>query len=214
MDQLKTLFGGVAGLFLVLVTTNAGAVIANPDPANLYDDVGVDHFYPGQLTASIEVADPFDVLTSFGFYFLGTPGDRYTIFDALDQASPVQSALIDFEHGIVLDADESTTSSPVIQDVFAPSLHNVGFWFDIPAASTTLFTQAALNPGGLDLSWTFTSKAEPLAHVIAFEAPDGTPLSVNVIAGFRAVPEPPAIVLMLGVLLLILPLARFPVIRH
>lgn len=197
MIQLKSLIVGTAGLLLVLAGSNANAVIANPDPANLLDDAGADHFAPSTLTASIEIADPFDAFTSFGFYFLGAPGNRTTIFGPLDQAAP-QVAVIDFSAGVVADADASE-----VEDTFAPSLNNIGFWFDIPDAGLTLFTQAALNPGGEDLSWVFTSKTDPLAHVLAFEAPDGTPLSVNVIGGFRAVAEPPTVLLMLAAVLML-----------
>ncbi len=196
------------GLAFLLASTNATAILSNPDPAIWADDTGVETFAPNALTASIEVFDPFDAITVFGFYFVGTDvndlNNLTVIFDQLDQGAPGQSALIDFSSGNVIDADASA-----LQDTFTPGLGDVGFFLNV--AGTSIFTEAALN--GIDLSGTFTSLLDPTSHLLTFETPDGTPAGFDLIFGFTAnanVPEPSALALML----LTLPMLGFVVSRR
>lgn len=196
MNKLNSLIARLLGFAFILVSANATAIISNPDPGTWADDSGVETFTPGALTASIEIYDPFDVFSVFGFYFVGTdvtnPSNLTIIFDQFDQGAPAQSALIDFTSGAVFDADDT-----VLQDTFTPGLGDVGFFLHVNG--TSLFTEAGLNPGGLDLSGTFTSLADPSNHLLSFEV-DGTPIGFDLVIGFSAnanAPEPSTIVLML-----------------
>lgn len=205
MNTLNSHITRLLGLIFILASANATAIISNPDPTSWADDAGVETFAPGVVAASIELYDPFDSFSAFGFYFVGTDvtdvNNLTVIFDQLDQGGPGQSALIDFTSGDVFDADAS-----VLQDTFTAGFGDVGFFLHIDG--TSLFTEAALNPFGLDLSGTFTSLGDSTSHLLSFEAPDGTPVGFDLILGFTAnanVPEPSTFVL----ILLTLPMIGF-----
>ena len=61
-----------------------------------------------------------------------------------------------------------------------------------------LFTEAALNPGGFDLSSTFTNLANPAIHLLGFQNLLGDVWGFDLIGGFsaNAVPEPSILALM------------------
>jgi len=209
MNKLNSLIARFFGLAFILASANAGAIISNPDPGTWADDAGVETFTPGALTASFEILDPFDSLSVFGFYFVGTDvtdaNNLTIIFDALDQGAPGQLAYIDFAAGNVIDADAA-----VLQDTFTAGLGDVGFFLHIDG--TSIFTEAGLNPGGVDLSGTFTSLADSANHLLSFEVP-GALVGIDLIYGFSAntnVPEPS----MLALMLLTIPMIGFAASRR
>ncbi len=139
----------------------------------------------------------------FGFYFVSAPGTLIEIFDALDEG-PGTSAIIDFGLGAVLDADDGNS----LQDLFVTLPGPIGFWLE-PSAATqglfgagTLYTEAYLNPGGVDHVSTLPSLFVPGALLLAFGGTAATgadvPLAFDILLNLEpVVPEPASFALLL-----------------
>lgn len=178
-------------LVLMAFPITGSATILNPAPGTFYDDVGAELFTPSILAFSVELADPLS--GEFGFYREGDSATKITIFDALDATGDV--ALIDFLLGIVVDVELLTP-----QSVFAPGLGDIGFYLTL--GSTTIFSEASLNPLGSDWAAAFQNMGDPSTFIIGFETPlppTGalTTVAFEVVSGISAVPEPPTVMLML-----------------
>lgn len=135
----------------------------------------------------------------FGLYFQGDPLNLVPIFDVLDEPV-VQSAIINFTNGIVLDADAG-----VLQAVFAPSTKPIGFFLQPIVNVGTLYSDPALNPGGTDVFAAYPSLADPSNFFTTFyTAIPGTglvPLQISLVSNLTAVSAPPAAALVpLGLL--------------
>jgi len=184
MNTLKALKNLVCALVLFAPLTNAGAAFINPDPATFHNDNGAKLFAHAFQTLSVQLSNPLSA--TFGFYFAGNPGNKITIFDATDSAAG-NIALIDFSVGAVGDVDAN-----ILQSVFTPSLANIGFFLTL--GSTTLYSEAALNPLGLDVVGTFSQITQPLTYLLVFEVPNAsggvTTLAAQIVSPLLSVPEP------------------------
>lgn len=191
---MRILLSAMTLIGLALAPASALAVFTPGDPAPLpgFDpDSGAELFLHGDQVVSIEVQDTLGFVgAEFGFYFAGDPGTLIPIFSGTDQAPPAQSALIDFNVGIVIDVDAGG-----LETIFATSAGPIGFYYSIPGL--TLYTQAGLNPGGLDLAGTFQATGNPGITLFAWELADQTvalEIATN-ITPLRAIPEPSAALL-------------------
>jgi len=190
---------GAFGVAAILVLGFSESARAIPTPADFNDDTGVELFTP--LFDPFGALEIFDALgtagaSEFGFYFNGSPDDKITIFDTLDQTFP-QNALISFSSGLVVDLDEGVT-----QSTFTPAPANsvIGFYLTLFPGTTgalTGFTEAALNPGGTDFVQAFRSEFEPPTWFLNFEDfSTSTVLAQYIVSPVAAaVPEPPTIAL-------------------
>ncbi len=177
----------------MLASTQAQAVIANPNPALFENDNGAIYFKHDTLSVSAEVFDLLGVPGSiFGFYFRGTDptvaANRGVIFDELDPTNNL--AVIDFGAGTIVDVEDSS-----VQDTFDPSLSplDIGFFFTTSGTTETIFSDPALNPGGVDLSTAFASKDGSGLYLIGFELPTIGAITFSLLGPLTAVPEPGAL---------------------
>jgi len=188
-------------------SVGADAVIVNPDPGTYANDDGTEYFHHANSVLNIELKDAFGefgVGSLFGFFFQSDPSTQVTIFGPEDQdpdpggaGSILQSATIDFLSGTVTDNDEGS-----VQDTFSGS-GNVAFFLTLDPNSVndnvpdlTLYTVAALNPGGADSSATFHLLADPSTYLIGFEETgSSTLLGYNFVQGVTPVPEPSTLLL-------------------
>lgn len=153
---------------------------------------GSGYFNAGGQVLSVELFDLAGTIlpagTDFGFYFRGAAGTQVSIFDALDQASPEQKALIDFDNGTVIDVDGN-----VLQQLFTPNHSDpIGFFMHTDALGT-LFSDASLNAGGLDVFGAFESLTLPNRFYTLFvgNGPQGFfPLQIALTGEISAVPSP------------------------
>ena len=109
----------------------------------------------------------------FGFYFANSSNTLITIFDSLDSSiSNLNSAIIDFNTGVILDNDAT-----VIQSQFVGS-GAFGFYLGIlddnGNIANTLYTQAALNIANIDFAGTLPSTVTGTEYLIGFEAGDSS----------------------------------------
>jgi hypothetical protein len=140
-------------------------------------------------------AVPATIPHEWGFYFTSDPSTRYPIFNASDEAPPEQVAVIDFDNGQVVDLD-----SLAVDAAFTPSLGEFGFYLlvEFNAGSPVLvYSQAALNPGGVDTFASFPFLPNPLFRQVAFEVREQI-FSLQVVDGAIPVPEPVTAVLLAG----------------
>jgi hypothetical protein len=222
----------LAGVLLFSLTVNANPY-PTPDPfpdptgitTNMWtfgadlDDPGL--FMHSSQVVTIELLDLGDlsliagagvVGTSFGFYFEGAdvtnPANIHNIFDVSDltaypYAPVTQSAAIDFNLGKVTDLDDGFLS---VQSSFSGS-GNIGFAItpDPSLGIPTLFTEALLNPGGIDVAGTFpimgTFLVDP--YLLTFNLTNPTTsesfvFAAHVAAGVTPVPEPGTLILLSG----------------
>lgn len=192
---MKRLIGLIIMVFAVLfISVGAEATIINPNPATLGNDNGTELFLHGTSALSVEIFDLFGTLlptgSRFGFYFASSPSTLITVFDGFDQ-TPTQSALINFNLGRVTDVDAGA-----LQSLFTPQAGPIGFFLQTPGtSSSTLYTQAALNPFGLDLAATFPSLSDPSFYLIGFETARETVLAFELVGPLQPVPEPSTMLL-------------------
>lgn len=180
------------------------------------DDPGL--FMHSSHSVTIELLDLGDLNllggsglgNSFGFYFEGAdvtnPANLHGIFDLSDITAwpfaPVsQAAIIDFDQGLVIDADAN-----VIQSSFTGS-GNIGFAIlpDPTLGIPILFTEPFLNPGGVDISGTFPimGSSLPDPYLLTFNLIDPSTLqtitfAAHVALGVTPVPEPGTLILLSG----------------
>ena len=162
-------------LFLAGFSGNAWAVaVPNPNPALFGPDIGGNGLFShGDRVLGFELFDLAENLRGpnsgfeFGFYFSSDPGTQITIFDASDNnTSSLQEAAIFFNTGEVVDRDQG-----ILQTSFTTSSEDIGFYLSFD--STTLFTQAALNPlGGEDLAGAFPELGFLDSYLIGFGIPN------------------------------------------
>ncbi len=178
-------------IFALLGNVAAHATIVTP--AGFNPDDGTELFTHGNQIISLELFDLAGNLTpgsgaSFGFYFANDPNTLIPIFTPADH-DPA-SAIIDFTLGAVVDLQTN-----VLLNLFNGS-GDIGFFLSL--SGTTLYTQAALNPFGLDLTATFSNILTPSTYMLGFEA-NGTTLALEVVTNIRPVniPEPETLLLML-----------------
>lgn len=194
-------------LFIGMTST----AFATPLPSLLpgfKDDVGTDYFIPNDFSVGVELIDPLEPLTSFGFFFMGNPGSTISIFDSGDLSGGVaasQVALIDFVNGIVYDMDISP-GTPTPELTFAPTLADIGFYLVL--GGTTIYSDPALN-GGIDLFSAWQNEVDPTLWGLAFEGigADGskTLINVSLVGGITSAPEPSVMLLVAlgGILMLV-----------
>jgi hypothetical protein len=187
-----------AGALLALTAGTASAALIVP---GFNPDNGAEAFLPASITGHVELFDAADLSAppggfEFGFYFLSDPGTRVVIFDTTDVGPGGAQAAIDFGLGRVIDLDASA-----LQSTFAPGAAPLGFYLQVGA--TTLFSQASLNPGGVDFVETLRDTSGSGSYLVAFEIPGvAFPISLQFVSGYTAVPEPAvASLLLAGVLL-------------
>lgn len=132
-------------------------------------------------------AVPASIAHEWGFYFVSDPSTRYPVFSSADAGPPEQVAVIDFDNGQVVDLD-----SLAVDATFTPSLGEFGFYLSIEfnAGNPVLvYSQPALNPGGVDTFASFPFLANPLFRQVAFEVREQI-YALEVIDGAIPVPEP------------------------
>lgn len=182
--------GGASATPFSIPTVLSGAVGPDTD--------GSGYFATNQSSLAFELYDfvgsVLPLGTQFGFYFRGTPTTLIPIFDVLDQGPPLQSALVDFSTGVVLDLN----TPAAVQSVFAPSAAPIGFFIQIAAPTPVqLFSDPTLNPGGTDVfgAFPFLTTADTFATVF-FGAPQPAPgLQVSLVSNLRPVPSPSTLLL-------------------
>lgn len=214
----------------------ATPIMDNPAPGIAGDDDGSTLFLPESVAVSIEILDlgplfsggPFPVDgfggSTFGFYFADDPRNLIPIFDPTDQNpdpngpdDSVQSALINFLSGEVTDVDEDAT-----QSTFAPATGSpIGFYLGLSDDLVdffgfdydTIFTQAFLNPDGVDRVGTFPLFSNP-GYLFGFEGQNpfgsGGPLTLglHVTVNVTKVPEPSTALLVVSGLLSLMLVSR------
>lgn len=188
-------------LAVCLTTGLISTASATPLPPLLpgyKDDVGTSYFSPEPISVGIEVIDPFEPFTTFGFFFQGDPGTTITLFDDSDLTLGVpasQVSLVDFIGGIVYDLD-IVPGDLTLKSTFTPTLGDIGFFLNLGGA--IIYSDAALN-GGIDLFSAWQNEDDPTLWGLAFEGinPDGSKTLVNVslVAGITA-PEPSILALL------------------
>jgi hypothetical protein len=187
----------VLSVCLMLIGGTAGAtIIGGPGPDGYGADDGTSLFIPSQPVFSLEIADLGGSVfpSSFGFYFDSNPAELFAIFGPEDQGGD-QQAMIDFTQGMVFDLD-----APAVQDAFTPGIATIGFVYALDLTSVNLggflaYTDPSLN-GGVDMAATFPYSTDPSTYMIGFEAPDGNPVSFNIVSGVNPVPEPGTLLLL------------------
>jgi len=104
-------------------------------------------------------------------------------------------ATIDFLNGWVVDDDDV-----VLQSIFTPGTESIGFYVQLESAAgvLTLYTEAALNPGGEDAFATWESDSTSGFYLLGAEFGD-LGLRLDVVTNVAAVPVPePAAALAFG----------------
>ncbi len=183
-------------LFAVyLIIGGISSVSATPlDPFDGYNpDTGTTYFIPSPVVVGVELLDPFDPATTFGFYFKSDSSTLIPIFDGSDSGGE-QKTIIDFVNGQILDYDLG-----LLEAVFTPSVGSIGLFLDV--LGVTLFSDQFLNPNNTDLFSAFQNIDDPALWAVVFENinPDGslTPINVTLVGNITAVPEPSVIALFL-----------------
>lgn len=188
--------------FLLLGFSSASWAIpyANPNPGVFGDDFdGSGLFTHSDITVSVEAFDLVSTTSGgitgaqFGFYYGADPGTLIPIFDFDDNPPPApQTAAISFSAGAVVDIDAGN----VVQSTFDNSLGlaPIGFYLQIPA-QIPLFTQAVLNPGGVDVAGVFPVLGLAQTSAIYFYANVGgtpVPIGIEIVTPVSPVPLPGA----------------------
>lgn len=190
-------------LAVYLTTGLISTVSATPLPPLLpgfKDDVGTSYFAPEPFSVGIEIIDPFEPFTTFGFFFQGDPGTTISLFDDSDLSFGVaasQVSLVDFVGGFVYDLD-TVPGDLTLESTFTPTLGDIGFFLNLGGA--IIYSDAALN-GGIDLFSAWQNEDDPTLWGLAFEGinPDGSQTLVNIslVGGISAaVPEPSILALL------------------
>jgi len=192
---------------LMLPLRSVHAAFFNPDPNVFYDDTGAEMFKPVSLNLflGMEALDIGSLLFSksvFGFYFVDTDptvaANRIALWgpDTHNTFSNPQAAIVLLDYGVVLDTGLNVTAS------FSAASNVIGFYYELPAVAggVTLFSQAALNPNGIDAFGFFPLISDPTAYLLEIMVPfdDGSvlPLGIEFLANLTPVtgsvniPEP------------------------
>jgi hypothetical protein len=191
---------GVLGLMFVGGT--ASATISNPFPGIYGDDNGATIFQAPDLLSAIKLADPlptfFGYDTVFGVYRVGAPLDDANtaiLFGTSDAVG--NQALANFLTGQTFDVDTS-----LLEDSFTPGTSPIGFFFiyiDQAGTLTGLYSDPALNAGGVDRFAAFPLIGSPDTLLVGFEADiPGAGLatvSFELVTPVRPVPEPASLAL-------------------
>jgi len=186
----------LAVFIAVFVFADKGrAEVVNPFPGVYGADDGTQLFFPTDIIFNVELEDAGGLLTgsTFGFFFEGASSTLIPIFGPEDETSAgdLQSASVNFGTGMVRDIDDGF----VLQSAFATSPGSaIGFYFSM--LGSTLFSEAALNAGGLDLTATFPHLATPGKYLIGFEGYSGTDVAFEIVSGITPVPEPSTMLLL------------------
>lgn len=215
MDMNKFKQGLLLGLMLLGFSSNGMALsIPPPFPGLAPDTNGSGLFQPAfRQTLNVEVFDILDGTpppfgSEFGFYFAGNPTSLIPIFEADDLSSNTgfvigEQAVIDFVAGWVYDA-EKDPNDPNSFDRFTPQARgaDIGFYWrqtdpdpnDPNVNGLTLFTQAALNPNGVDAASEFRYLSDPMTWAIVFGIPlpmgSASLLGIQVVDGLVPSPIP------------------------
>lgn len=199
------LAGMLAAAFLAGATEKAQAVILNPAPSVLNDDMGASVFSPtGSSISFTSIYDITSVLppgwySIFGFYYASDPYNKVIVIGSEDTRTLPQSAVIDFSSGNVYDLDDggSIQSSFLVQ-----AGSGIGFfqyYYNSDPIPFTLLehSESYLNPAGANAFAAFQFKTDPSSYLIGFEEPiTKTFLSYNIVGGITPVPEPSTLILL------------------
>lgn len=171
----KFITGSIVGVSL-LFSLAAQATIISPTPEYGADDgseLFTNTFDNGFAVEIFDFAESFTDGLEFGFYFANNVTGLIPIFDTADSSSTtLNSAIIDFTTGVILDNDTQT-----IQSLFSGTGDfgfYLGFYDANGAIDNLVYSQAALNPGGLDFAGTLPSMITPSGYLIGFEAGDSS----------------------------------------
>ena len=194
-------------MLMVLPIKSRAALIPNPFPASLADDIqGSGYFTHAD---QIYIQEQFDVGptigafiqgSEFGFFFAGSditdPINLVQIFDSSDIGRQKRLARVDFATGNVYDLDEGD----VIQNTFTGS-GDIGFYFklDPTLGVPTLYSDPFLNIDG-DVVGAYPTLDPPANEfLIAFQYPDGSggydSLLFEGVSGIEPVPLPGTLLL-------------------
>ncbi len=181
------------------VSVTAGATpFANPDSANLNDDIdGSGWFTVGATSFQVELLDLADGFSEFGFFSLADPATLIPIFDASD--ATVSAAIINFQGGYV--ADFNDPNNPVVQSTFTSNPAVVGFYLSIQNFAT-FYSVPDLN-AGVDVMGAFESiNSDDTSLLFSYQQ---QLLSWNVLGNISpySVPAPTPFLLMLPALLIL-----------
>ncbi len=191
-----SLFLAVIAIGLIIFVGKASATpFPNPGLAGFGSDVdGTGIFSHSDVAWAAELFDLPPEDGTFGFYFVDTPGGEI-IFDPTDTVGDL--ALIAFDLngvvGIVLDVDALPAIE--IEDWFAASNSNIGFFFLPDPAATPLFSDPLLN-GGIDVMGAFPSLTNPNTYVLEFVSPTSGLVALELVSGINPIPEPATIALL------------------
>ena len=203
----KTVHSGATFITACLLLASVNIVVAAPlAPLPGFKlDAGLSYFNPGLALVGIEVIDPFEPLTTFGFFYESDFSTLISIFDGTDLVGGTpgsQVALVDTVNGAIFDLDAAATPPGPVESTFTPMPGRIGFF--ITLGGVPIYSDPALN-GGLDLFSAWQSEGDPSLWGFAFEGVDSSgalvPVNVTLVGGL--VPEPATVTLFaLGLLLL------------
>ena len=140
-------------------------------------------------------AIPGSISHEWGIYFASDPSTLLPVLKTADAGPPEQQAVVDFDNGQIVDLD-----TLAIEATFAPSLDPFGFYVKVefnPGSPVIAYSQAALNPGGLDWYASFPFLGNPLFREVAFEVRDQL-YSLEIVDGALNVPEPATLAMLAG----------------
>jgi hypothetical protein len=193
-----------SALALASATSSASIIGGGPPGPGLGGDDLAESFFPN-LNPNLDrhvvlIRENFDAIPGtiaheWGFYFTADPSTLFPIFTSSDAGPPEQLAVIDFDNGEVVDLDSLSVDS-----TFTPSLDAFGFYLEIEFNAghpVRVFSEAALNDGGIDSFASFPYLANPLFRMVAFEVREQI-YSFEVVDGAIPVPEPTTALLLAG----------------
>lgn len=185
-------------------TSQAGLIGGGPPGPGLGPDDGSEIYIPN-LNPNFDrhivlVKEAFDAIPGsisheWGIYFAADPSTLLPVLTTTDVGPPEQEAVIDFDNGQIVDLDALS-----VEATFPPSLDPFGFYIKVefnPGFPVIAYSQAALNPGGLDWYASFPFLANPLFREVAFEV-RGQLYSLEIVDGALNVPEPATLALLAG----------------
>jgi PEP-CTERM motif-containing protein len=195
----------IAAIVLGVASTSGATIIGGgpPGPGLGGDDgseIYVANLNPNFNRHIVLVKEAFDALPGsisheWGMYFASDPSTLYPVLTTGDSGPPEQQAVIDFDNGQIVDLDSLS-----IESTFTPSLDPFGFYIKVefnPGSPVIAFSQAALNPGGVDWYASFPFLAQPLFREVAFEVREQL-YSLEIVDGALNTPEPTTLLLVGG----------------
>ena len=205
--MLKQIVPAVFAISAALVGVNAAAAsMTNPDPLIFGEDLN-DNGYFSVTAPSLFATKVFDVgeqvlgtVSEFGIFRRGSDVTDLTslipIFGADDLHD--QTAVVDFQNGIVVDVDQAA-----VQSAFG-SGRDFGFYMNVKAVGVTFYSDPALNFGGGDFFGVFPLLGNSGALALYFQVPGPSGIDlvgvdvVNAIAPAASPVPVPAPVWLLG----------------